>query len=64
MSRGEHLDAPLSLLVDHGYLRVVAGEVGGRPGPMPQTFAVNPHWDCGADSGDFGDGPRHEHAAA
>ena len=60
---GEVLNEPLNLLCDHGYLRLLAGDGGGRPGPVPQTYEVNPLWKrTGASgptpniSGDFGDG--------
>ena len=41
---GDALNAPLALLVDHGFVRSVPDAGGGRPGPAPQTFAVNPLW--------------------
>jgi hypothetical protein len=54
---GDALNAPLALLVDHGFVRVVPDAGGGRPGPAPQTFAVNPLWVRDTDnSGDFGGG--------
>jgi hypothetical protein len=64
---GAALDAPLSKLVDHGFIRAVPDFGGGRPGPHPQTFAVNPLWDRGRvvdNSGDSGDdfGPPESEA--
>ena len=61
---GEALNAPLNLLCDHGFLKMVAGDGRGKPGPVPQTYAVNPLWErAGSASaqpgdieGDFGDG--------
>ena len=61
---GEALNAPLNLLCDHGFLKMVAGDGGGKPGPVPQTYAVNPLWERarsasaqpGDIEGDFGDG--------
>ena len=59
---GEALNAPLNLLCDHGFLKMVAGDGGGKPGPVPQTYAVNPLWERAGSNqpadveGDFGDG--------
>jgi hypothetical protein len=59
---GEAINAPLNLLCDHGFLRLIAGDGGGRPGPVPQTYVVNPLWERAGtptpagNSGDFGDG--------
>jgi hypothetical protein len=41
----EGLDAPLRLLVELRYLRSILPERGGRPGPNPERFEVNPNWD-------------------
>jgi len=59
---GEALNAPLNLLCDHGFLKMVAGGGGGKPGPVPQTYVVNPLWERAGSNkpadveGDFGDG--------
>ncbi|MFO0800575.1 MAG: DUF3987 domain-containing protein [Gemmataceae bacterium] len=34
-----------SLLVDHGYIRPVDRTENARPGPIPETYMVNPAWD-------------------
>src|SRR5947199_4536718 len=43
--RPEALDAPLGLLLDHHYLRVVPQEGVPRPGPRTDRYEVNPLWD-------------------
>ncbi len=71
---GDHLDAALRLLAEHGYLRERApAERRGKPGrPPSQTFDLNPRWRPQNDSnpqnpvtgegfvdlGDFVDGDR------
>jgi hypothetical protein len=46
------LDAPLALLTDLGYLRAVVLDRGGRPGPNPARYVVNPLWTRTQDSQD------------
>jgi hypothetical protein len=41
----EALDAPLRLLVEHGYLRSYTPERATKRGPNPVRFAVHPAWD-------------------
>jgi hypothetical protein len=42
----EHLDAPLALLVSHGYLRSYTPDrPKGQRGPNPARYLVNPLWD-------------------
>jgi hypothetical protein len=43
--RPEALDAPLRLLMEHGYLRMYTPERAGKRGPNPMRFAVHPDWD-------------------
>jgi hypothetical protein len=43
--RPEALDAPLRLLVEHGYLRSYTPERAGKRGPNPVRFVVHPSWD-------------------
>jgi hypothetical protein len=43
--RPEALDAPLRLLVEHGYQRSYTPERAGKRGPNPVRFAVHPDWD-------------------
>jgi hypothetical protein len=43
--RPEALDAPLRLLVEHGYLRVFTPERAGKRGPNPARFAIHTDWD-------------------
>jgi hypothetical protein len=43
----EALDPPLRLLVECGYLRPTTPERGGRPGPNPERYQVNPRWGRG-----------------
>jgi DNA primase len=40
----EALDAPLRLLAEYGYLQGATPERGGRPGPVPERYMVNPIW--------------------
>ncbi|MGL6074885.1 MAG: DUF3987 domain-containing protein [Fimbriiglobus sp.] len=60
VKNSEALNDSLNMLCDHGYLKLTEGDGSGRPGPTPQTYAVNPLWDrkqrAELNSGDFGDG--------
>src|SRR5262249_43133091 len=38
------LEGPLALLVDLGYLRGIQPDRGGKPGPNPVQYVVNPRW--------------------
>ncbi|MCE9568161.1 MAG: DUF3987 domain-containing protein [Planctomycetes bacterium] len=44
----EALAAAFRLLVDHGYLRPLDRPENTKPGPIPETYTVNPAWvrDC------------------
>ncbi|MFO0852078.1 MAG: DUF3987 domain-containing protein [Gemmataceae bacterium] len=61
---GPHLDKPLALAADYGYIRLVAGEPTGRPGPVPQTWAVNPLWVRSVPEGRHERSDDHDHQAA
>jgi hypothetical protein len=41
----ELLDGPLRLLAEHRYLRPFTRDRGGKPGPNPERYEVNPLWD-------------------
>jgi hypothetical protein len=41
----EALAPAFRLLVDHGYLRPLDRPENARPGPVPETYTVNPSWD-------------------
>jgi hypothetical protein len=43
--RPEALEGPLRTLTEHRYLRCITPERGGRPGPNPLRYEVNPLWD-------------------
>ncbi|MEO2090795.1 MAG: DUF3987 domain-containing protein, partial [Gemmataceae bacterium] len=40
----ESLAPVFKLLTDYGYVRPVDGAASGRPGPVPEVYAVNPLW--------------------
>jgi hypothetical protein len=47
--RPDALDAPLKLLVEHGYLRVAGtGPAPNKPRPRTERYEVNPLWDRSA----------------
>jgi hypothetical protein len=43
--RPEALEPPLRLLCEHRYLTSSLPDRGGRPGPNPERYTVNPLWD-------------------
>ena len=44
VTSAEALGGVFRVLTDHGYIRPVDPNGSGRPGPVPEVYAVNPYW--------------------